>query len=71
MCGKKFGVNKFGLNPTVTPIHKIRCDVGSHVPCAIARKIILCFRRHIERYDNNEPVCLCFDEMWGNTCYSN
>ena len=40
--------NNFGLNPTVAPTSKIRHNVGSCVPCAIARKIILCFRWFIE-----------------------
>ena len=41
------------------------------MPCAIAHKILLCFRQYIEQYNNNNAIYLYFEELWGNSYYSN
>ena len=56
-----FGVNNFGLNRAVLPMTKIRCDAGLHMHCHAARKMLLCFRKFIERCNNDDEVYLCFE----------
>ena len=34
----KFGVNNFGLDPSILPMSKTRHGAGLHLPCAVAHK---------------------------------
>ena len=64
-----FGVNNFDMQLKHFPLSKIRYDFGLHTSCAIARKILHWFRSHIDRCDNKEDFCMCFEMLWKNTHY--
>ena len=66
-----YGVNNFGLHPRLLPLSMVRYDIGLHMVCAIVRKCIHGLRHYLDRYNNNESVFRFFDELWGNTFYSN
>ena len=66
-----YGVNNFGLDPTHIPLSKMRHDIGLHIPCTIARKMLHCFQQHVERHNDNRKLHASFEDLWGNTFYSN